>query len=496
MADAKDRVCFSVRFLHPVRRRQAALTALIFIALSGCAFITAPMVDEMHPNHGETKSARSETPDADLKGQPGEGRRHLPGVREGEMIITLTASELQSELLAFADRYMEAIAEVMDWGGDQSDDPVARAGFHGTKVIYVTAAINTATEPDPLRVLRDFLVMLRLQRLVWEAESGHSWAWPEAAARIADTLTVLETQLEMLAIRVVSQEAVDTVYELTRQWRAENPERHYVAFVRFHDIDDSELKRRSETHFNASGLLAPVAEASREINEMRRVAERSLFLANHMPILLEWQAETFMYNTVKFPEFQGYLKDINRFVDAVKEFVVQVKTLPDRVSAERASAIRHFGEVLQQERIGTLEQMADHLRVERESLFRQIDASAGELKPLAENLAVATSSLRETLELVSQLGENGNGEEFELEKLQEVVQDMTRLAGGTREVVQSIKDLTSADASSSGLERLNALIAEHERRIFRYAVALIVLTGAVVCIIVLLLRARRTPQHS
>jgi len=414
----------------------------------------------------------------------------LPGVlADGAPERRMTATLLQSELLAFADRYLEAVAEATDWGADHTEDPTVRAAFRNTKVIYVTGAVTTASEPDPLRVLRDFLVLLRLQYLVW-LEGGHKWAPPEAADRIVRALAALDGQIVALAGRVLPAEAIDLVHELTRSWRAEHPNRRYVAFLRFHDLGDSEQRRRFEEHLAAKGLLAPIAEASQEIQEVRRVAERGIFLANHMPLLMEWQAEALLYNALKTPELQNVVGNLDRFADTAAGLGAEIAALPERVAAERAAAIESLAIVMQTERRAALEQMIAALRAEREQLFRDVNTSAGELLPLAEQLAIASAGMRETMTLVAAMQGDGGDEEggFELPEAQKLVHSATELVGETYVLGQLMQQLLSTEISDGGVEQLDQLLQDHELRLFAYAAGLLAFGGLVVCGVALVLR--------
>jgi hypothetical protein len=465
-------------------RQVATVLALLCLgALAGCVVVPPP-------TGGEAGPVTSLPAGIDDTMEPVTARSSLPGVREnGAPGRAMTATLLQSELLAFADRYLEAIAEAADWGADHTDDPRVRAAFRQTKVIYVTGAITTASEPDPLRVLRDFLVLLRLQRIIWET-GGHKWAAPEAAARMVRALTALDGQIVALAGRVLPTEAINIVHELTRSWRAAHKDRRYVAFVRFHDLGDSELRRRFEAHITAKGLLAPIEAASQELQEMRRVAERAIFLTNHMPLLLEWQGEALLYNTLKTPELQAAFGDLDRFASTAEDLVTEIEALPGRVADERAAAITNFGVLLQREREAAIEQVAAELRAEREQLFRDVNASAGELLPLAQQLAVASAALRETLALVAAMQGDGGGDGggFELPEAQQLVLSATALIGETHGLAQLVQELLSTEVPAGGVAQINQLLHDHELRLFGYAACLLVLGGLVVCGVVLVLR--------
>ena len=418
----------------------------------------------------------------------------LPGVAADEsMSRELTASLLQSELLAFADRYLEAIAEATDWSASAAQDPKARAAFRQTKVIYVTAAITTATEPDPLRVLRDMIVMLRLQRLVWE-NAEISYASEAARARMTKTLSVLEAQMHELAKRVFPAEAIEIIYQLTGQWYAANTERKYVAFVRFHDLGDSALRRRFDQHMEKGGLLAPVAEATREIQEMRRVAERGVFLANHMPMLVEWQAESLLYHALGLPEAQSFLSDFDRFAATGERFERLFARLPEELAAQRKAGLEQLELMLTNTSANALEEFANTLRTERKDTMRDLEHSAGALLPLAEQLATTAAGLRDTMAMVNALkGDDSGASEFSLEQLDATLAQMVTLTGEAGDLLKVVEALLGSEPSAASLSQFDALVKAHELRFLMYVSFLIVLIGVVASGVILVWR--RSASH-
>ncbi|MEQ8496877.1 MAG: hypothetical protein RLW61_10935 [Gammaproteobacteria bacterium] len=405
----------------------------------------------------------------------------------------ITVDLLQSELLAFADRYLEGLSEAADWGADHAPDPKARAAFRQTKVIYVTAAVTVVTEPDPLRVLRDLLVMVRLQLLVWRGEGFATWATPAARARMVEALHRLDGQIDLLAARVLPREAIDLVHALVAQWRDAHPDRRYVAFTRFADLGDSAQRRRYEEHVAAGGLLAPVVEAKEELHELRRVAERGIFLINHMPLLLEWQAEALVYNAVKLPEVQTVLTDLERYAQSAEGLAAAMATLSERVADERSAAIGQLVAAVGLERQATLEQFGLLLAREREAFAGLLSRSGRELLPLAEQLARTADGSRETLRLVAQIRGEEGGDEFTLAQAQALAETTIRLTDQTQGLVHAIGELVTSEDVGASMLQLDAMLARHERRLFGYAAGLVVLTVALVLLALMLSTRLRRP---
>lgn len=241
--------------------------------------------------------------------------------------------ELHSKLLYFTDTYAESLSEVIDGIMHGELEPRARLGYQGVKVTYVSAAIAVATEPEPLRQLMDMMVLLRLQQKVWES-GGFSYSEKEHADAIRTQLNLLEKSLREIASRVFTKEDIDSILSLADSWKDTHPERRYVAYVRFVDLPDSLAKSRLETSIRNAGLFASINEAQRQIEEARYTGERGLYLANHMPMLLEWQAELFLYRALANGDVRNLLERSEKLSNASDRLGHTLDTLPADVGAE------------------------------------------------------------------------------------------------------------------------------------------------------------------
>jgi len=230
----------------------------------------------------------------------------------------LTTFELNKKLLAFSDNYQEAIAEVTDKIIAEGIDPKARTMYHTVKLFYVNSAISIAIESDAIHQLLDMIVMLRLQRLVWKNVSDETLATKDQAKRILLELDKLEVQLHKLATRVFTYADINTVVSLAENWKKDNPERNYVAFVRFQNFANSEGKAKIDKILSKGGLFSSISEVNYEIEESRFAIERAMFMANRMPILLEWQAELFLYKSLSTEEITQTLEQTQRLTESAE----------------------------------------------------------------------------------------------------------------------------------------------------------------------------------
>lgn len=302
------------------------------------------------------------------------------------------------------------------------------------------------------------------------------------SARIQEALQDIEAQLIALAKRVMPAQSIAILHALTNQWIDAHPDRTYVAFVRFSDLGNPERRRRFAEQHNARGLLAPVSQAARELEEIRGLSERALFLANHLPLLLEWQAESFVNNTLDLPQVKVLLDDTRR-----------VSLAAENLGGDLSAAINEVGKILARERTQAILQLGKQFRDERTALFRDLESTSAHLLPLSESIGATALNLREAAQVVGEMRGAGTEGRFEIADMKEVLLGMTSLTEDTITLVESLRLLLNAETSVDAVGALDRLLRAHERRLFIYVAALILLAGIVV-LGVALVRQRSPPD--
>jgi hypothetical protein len=95
------------------------------LALAGCLIV----------GDSPSSAGREPTASADASADQADGER-------------ITSLALQAEMFAFADRYIEAIAEGSDWSAVNASDGLL-SDFYVVKAICATSAISVATLASP-----------------------------------------------------------------------------------------------------------------------------------------------------------------------------------------------------------------------------------------------------------------------------------------------------------------------------------------------------------
>ena len=186
-----------------------------------------------------------------------------------------------------------------------------------------------------------------------------------------DACQRLEADIWGIAARVYTPEQTASLRRLIDDWRSAHPDAISVAFVRLGELGDA---RQVEILLDAGrpgSLLAPVREASHNIEEMRLLAERLAFRVSRMQLLLSLQFEMAIAEVEADPEVQQLLDDSETFAGASDRAAEACATLAADLPEERRVAI---------------EQILGGLGKERERIFDDLGSEDGKLRPAVRDL--------------------------------------------------------------------------------------------------------------
>ena len=293
-----------------------------------------------------------------------------------------TQQQVQSELMAFADRYFAATLEAAKILELELQTPEGRYTAASARLVGLKVTTDIAASPNPGAALLDMAVFVTLRRMIWE-EYWMPEVYGDAGLPVFDALRELESDIWEIAAGVYTPEQLAELSGLIDAWRAQHPDAVAVDFLRLTELGDARQVRALVDAGRPGGMLAPVAEANRNIEEMRLLAERLAFMATRMQLMLSLQVEMASAKLAVQPEVQQLLEDSRTFTEAsdrfAEAFAVMVADLPE----QRRAAI---------------DQILAGLSEERERLLADLAAEDGELRP-------ALSDVRDTFEAGRQLAE-------------------------------------------------------------------------------------------
>jgi hypothetical protein len=418
--------------------------------------------------------------------------RPLSGLTEKDPASRrLTPEELQHELFQFVDRYRERVGQATDAGVHRATTADGRIMFQATKTSYVSAAVSVVTGPRPIDALLDLLVMVTLQRMVWE--SGADGQIPPAEAKpVAVALRRLERQIYDLAARVLPSDVIAKVRDLSTKWRRENPEQHYVAYVRFQNLGASSEADEVNEVISSGGFLAPVETVAREAHEARLLAERTLYLVNRMPMFLEWETTLAYQRIAASPEAAGVLANLSGFRAALERLGEEISRLPDRVADERLALVKDVTQLAARERAQTIDDLRALIRSEREAFFLGLSKGADTYGPILEQLAVTAAATRDAVAALERMTASSEGradEGVDIKQVHEIAGRLATAATATNNAVFGLNSLFTAELS--GLASVNAMLASQVQSLFCYGAALVLLLGIVLYAVLRVSRRQR-----
>lgn len=316
---------------------------------------------------------------------------------------TITASELQSQIMSFADRFMARV------GGSTADyvyvkgyatTPLIRMAVQQRKLNSCSAAVSIAGGSNPEVAMLDMVVLVTLLRLTIEEVWIPKKLVPNGQI-LLDAYIELEKDIWSIATEVLSKEQADELRNLIDEWHKKNINALVgVTSIRFGDFAK---KRRQSTLFKdgkASGFLKAVSEANKEIEQTRILAERTIFMAERQPTLIRWQVEQIFFDLAMEPELGDLLNSSADIGRAARRISMTVEKMPGIITAERKAAIEQTFQGLDKE----IAQIVSDLSKERQAAIEQVLQGVGKERVSAIAQAISGVS-KERQALIDQTSE-------------------------------------------------------------------------------------------
>ncbi|MCA9286135.1 MAG: hypothetical protein KDA22_13000 [Phycisphaerales bacterium] len=355
----------------------------------------------------------------------------------------LTLEEIQSSVDAYADRFVNGLAQACNTAAREHPD--ARNALHAIKLAAATGTYTIAAGPSPVVSVIDLIVQVTLLRhslganLVPRQLNGQGQNLLEVLARY-------EEEAWAMGARVLTEQQRVELRGLIDDWIAQNPGQSYVASVRFSDFA---RLRTTETRRAASVLsllrldpFASIDPATREIEESRLLAERIFFFAERMPQLVAWRMEQLHYTIMSSREIEGLLADIDEFTKTSNDMQRTVEELLTLIPKQTTEAIAQLDDAVTRQREATMNQIASH----EQGLSALIDKSNATI----DRVAALNGEIRGTLSQVS-------GIEQSLRGTSEAVRDAGTAWEGTINAFQRTADTMMSASAETG----SAVAADH-----------------------------------
>ena len=200
-----------------------------------------------------------------------------------EKTHVMTALQLQSQLMSFADRCVNNLSQMNQEFVNRIKDPKIRLAVFGDLFSYTLAAFTIAAQPNPEVALLDMMVLASLGRIVYEQH------WLPKNGNLFKGMVKgfhrLEEDIWQIGAGVLTKAQQNELNGLIKEWRREHPDQTTFTYMRFGEFAKGRQMQSLIVDDKASGLFKSVQEASDEVENLRMLAERGIYLGTRLPFI-------------------------------------------------------------------------------------------------------------------------------------------------------------------------------------------------------------------
>ncbi len=297
-----------------------------------------------------------------------------PPVDPGDQAEFRDAVELSAQLLVIADIASSAFTDrVAQLRIDGASDLIS----YTAETIRNNAVANfraIALSPDPANGLVNMYIFAKLG--LWGCEN-RILTHPDLFDEDCDaTYGLVQRRIETLASQWMTREQIGDLDRRIDEFKQRYPGRMMIGSVRLEDLTRQIAEFEERTDQVAPSLFSPVTEAAQQLEQVRLLGDRAIWLMSRMPETLSWRASAFLMEILSSDGFA-----------AMKELAASI--------AERLKLVH--------ENVARLDESMDNLgsTVERgaatiQGLQGQIGALDGRMSDLGGSLTTMAQGLAGT----------------------------------------------------------------------------------------------------
>jgi hypothetical protein len=286
----------------------------------------------------------------------------------------LTLTELQNQVIRFADDYSSSVAHAADGAAKAAGTREAQVAALKWKLEEATAAYVSATGENPVWNTLDVVVLTVVSRMVIEDSKARE-ELGAAVVPLIETHRELEASAWALAGQILGPGQREQLEGLIAEWRKQNPHERSVGAIHFREFaltteKGSPLgKLRTGSVFTLLHLdpFAGLDPTTVAIEQSRELAARTVAYFERAPTLLRWQAELLAFQLADQPDPQRVLADLGRASRSMESVAKTAEGLPTLVDEQRKAAI---------------EQLLAGVAAERAAIIQELDAREATIRGL------------------------------------------------------------------------------------------------------------------
>jgi hypothetical protein len=307
----------------------------------------------------------------------------------------MSPEEVRSQVMSLSDSYIQTVVQSLDQLIATTKDPAKANWARKQRVATISVSLTNATGPNAIVSMLDMVVFATLKR---ESVEAH-WVptlLGEEGKPVADAHRRGEAEAWAAAQRVLSRSQCNQLRKLIDDWRRDHPQQYYVGYTRFSDFDAYRNLTPESAEAKTPGSLfsmfyvdplAGLDPVTRELRNYRALTERLSYVGSRLPILMAYQIDLAVSNTIESPEIRSVVGSTEKFAGATERFAEAVTKYPKDFSAEREAAVKQVADVTARERQAAIEQASRTIAAEREAILKEIEKQDGRIRGIVGDVS-------------------------------------------------------------------------------------------------------------
>jgi hypothetical protein len=300
----------------------------------------------------------------------------------------VTINELNALTNAFADRYMTYMTDAADAISKNNTNALQRKLANDIRLIQVSSVYDIVTNSDPYTQLLDLTLVVTLQSRQWIDEDQAEAQFGARGKFLIDASRKSREDIWKIAARAMKPEQLETLDTMILDWRRRNRDVQMISYIRFDDFAASRDKSMIADVKSGGGLLAPVDEAKKAVDEVRLLAERAFYLGKRLPFLMQWQVRSTIDETMTSSA-------MTQLTDSVPQVAMAIDRLPQDIARERQAI---FADLRNTEpMVSSLFTKYRTAVLDTTALTGSVRGIAGDVNGLLKQINLASAALNETM---------------------------------------------------------------------------------------------------
>ena len=281
----------------------------------------------------------------------------------------MSEAELQAQIMSFVDRF----SAIMVSEFRQAENLSGNHALYDLQSMITYTLYNAyiiAGDSDPDIALLDMLCLVTLGRIIFEEEGTKLYG--PAAKPMTKGFRLAEKEILKISAGVLKKNQIEKIVSIIQFWRKNNPEIIYFQFMRFSNISGQKRKSKVLASEEPDGILDTVEFATEQVEEVRLLAERGIYLATRLPQFWVAFGELGLSRLFENPQMKEALANFTLLSQVSNRLTTAAEELSDQISEERKTAISQTLEAITRERQMVIDQLLKAISNERQAAVDDI----------------------------------------------------------------------------------------------------------------------------